>query len=178
MQQGSHGPSRRVEEPGHYVYTLAHGDVRIFSKSSDTKPQQQDRTYQVVASNKTINQLQTKEGSDPWVKNDPWGGYTPTSSSAASSSTQSGLTVSQIATIEANIEQKIRSSMDMPMERSGLEERVIALEAKIQQTDAKVGQFQQQMDHHYNSLNTSIESKFNDQMNRLEALLSKRKFME
>lgn len=166
-----------VEEPGHYVYTLAHGDVLI-SKSSDTKPQQQDRTYQVVASNKTINQLQTKEGSDPWVKNDPWGGYTPTSSSAASSSTQSGLTVSQIATIEANIEQKIRSSMDMPMERSGLEERVIALEAKIQQTDAKVGQFQQQMDHHYNSLNTSIESKFNDQMNRLEALLSKRKFME
>ena len=182
-----------VEEPGHYVYTLAHGDVLI-SKSSDNRPQQQDRTYNIVASKKTITKLQSTDAPDPWTKQDPWGGYTPSSTSTASSSRQQALTAGQIATVEANIEQRIRASLnnqgreeDTPMESvtTALEARVATLESQIQQvsaqqqqTDAKIGQFQQQMDHHYNSLNVNIETKFNDQMNRLEALLSKRKFME
>ena len=182
-----------VEEPGHYVYTLAHGDILI-TKSSENRQQQQDRTYNIVASRKTIHKLQGNEIPDPWTKNDPWGGYTPTSSSTASSSKQPTLTAGQIASVEANIEQRIRASLntqardeDVPMDgtNSALEARVATLESQIQQvsvqqqqTDAKIGHFQQQMDHHYTSLNNNIESKFNDQMSRLEALLSKRKHME
>ena len=182
-----------VEEPGHYVYTLAHGDILI-TKSSENRQQQQDRTYNIVASRKTIHTLQNTETPDPWMKSDPWGGYTPTSSSTASSSKQPTITAGQLATVEANIEQRIRATLntqskdeDTPMEsaNTALEARVATLESQIQQvsaqqqqTDVKIGQFQQQMDHHYSTLNNNIESKFNDQMNRLEALLSKRKYME
>ena len=182
-----------VEEPGHYVYTLAHGDILI-TKSSENRQQQQDRTYNIVASRKTIHKLQGNEAQDPWIKNDPWGSYTPTSTSTASSSKQPTLTAGQIASVEANIEQRIRASLntqnkdeDTPMDgtSAALEARVATLESQIQQvaaqqqqTDAKIGHFQQQMDHHYTSLNSNIETKFNDQMSRLEALLTKRKHME
>ena len=57
-----------VEDPGHWVYTLQHGDVLI-TKIQNNRPANQTKPFSIVASKKTLDHLQ---GNDPWAHYDPW----------------------------------------------------------------------------------------------------------
>ena len=92
----------------------------------------------------------------------------------------------QIAEVEARLEKKILAAVqskdqDASMEPPVVDERVSRLEAQMQQmathqqqVDSRLGQMQQQIDTQGQQFNNALDSKLNEQMSRIEALLTKR----
>ena len=186
-----------AESPQSWVYQLAHGDVLI-TPENNVPSAVVEKPLQVLASNKTIQSLRqpntkqdtTKE--DPWVHHDPWQSKPSSSSKEAS--------VHQIAAVqtrlEALVEQKIREHIpDTEMGQATDEKsegKIVALEQQLQTLSASFQTFQQQqasqnqrVQHQVQALDAKMESqqtniqkmldhKLNDQMQRIEHLLSKR----
>ena len=178
-----------VEDPGHWVYTLQHGDVLI-SKLQDTKHVAAPMPYSIVASKKTLEHLQ---GADPWAHYDPWRKDGPPAPASNASTTPSSsnssvqqVTQAQIAALEANFDKKLQmiarpTDGDASMDPTGMEGRIAQLEHQFQQvqamqigTDARVGQLQTQIDQQSKQLGDRIEEKLTEQMERIEQLLCKR----
>ena len=97
------------EPPQYWIWTMTHGDVLITEMpKKNTLPPIKEQP--VIASQKTLqhlldkasNQSQKQEGGDPWLANDPW-------KPMPSSVTNTAITNSQIATMEASIERKLGS---------------------------------------------------------------------
>ena len=175
-----------VEDPGHWVYTLQHGDVLI-TKIHNNRPANQTKPFSIVASKKTLDHLQ---GNDPWAHYDPW--RKDGSSPAAQPSTvlpkpqSNPVTHAQLAAMEANLDKKIQqiskpSDGDAPMETVHMEARLTHLEQQFQKvqamqigTDHKVGQLQHQLEQQSQALGDRIDEKLNGHMERIEMLLHKR----
>ena len=174
-----------VEDPACWIYTLQHGDVLI-TKTKDNRPVVPDHTLNVVASRKTMDQLAKKGETDPLQKFDPWQKYNPTTSAPMPVAKTPSSTTAQIAEVEARLEKKIMAAVqskeqDAPMESPIADERISRLETQMQQIvshqqqmDSRVGQMQQQIDSQGQQFNAALDSKLNEQMGRIEALLMKR----
>ena len=138
----------------------------------------------IVASKKTIEHLQ--QGEDPWLKRDPWNGSAAspvTKPAAASNPTQA-----QLAQLEASVEKRVLAAIqakhqdaDVSMANDNIESRVSQLEKQIQQVhshqvgmDTKINQMQNQLEVQGQQFNASLDMKLAAQMDKIEALFSKR----
>ena len=197
--------------PTHWVYNMEHGDVLITKHEGGKTPEHANKSGPIVASDRTLKHLSSSSSdasrmsqhsvsSDPVFDNDPWAKWQRPVTGA---STAKSLSANQIATIEANVEKKIRESIqtgcaDDSMEPA-VDSRVSQLESKVQSMQESIdkmqfniqsyqGQQQQhnaqvvseittiktQVDQQSSSLKSMLDSKLEDQMNRIEALLCKR----
>ena len=188
--QGVNWSILATEDPGHWVYSLQHGDVLV-SKVQHDKQVPSPPQFSIVASKKTIEHLQATTA-DPWLNYDPWrpeGQKTKQQQHkhVSHASPATGLTPAQMANLETNLEkrfaQHIRKSPDddIPMEQSAMESRLSQLENQFQHlqnaqltTDAKVSQVQHQIDQQSKSLGDRIDQRMSEQMDRIEQLLCKR----
>ena len=194
------------EPPTYWIWTMTHGDVLIteMEKKHVLPP---IKEQPVIASQKTLQHLLDKasqqpskaEGGDLWLANDPW-------KPVPSSISGTGITNSQIATMEANIERKLKSSIqdmvvstkasDDPMDPDAearihrLESQVTQLQDSLTGLTNSVGSFQQQqstvnqqmsqqvqqlkshLDNQTQTVQSMLDSKLEDQMSRIERLLS------
>ena len=180
-----------TENPTHMIYTLKHGDVLI-TKLPDDKPSQSQDTCTIVASKKTIHQLMNKEGEDPIFVNDPWGKNRNTREAGRATSSVPAVSNSQIASIETNLEKKLLEKLARPDEdvcmdgRSDeLAQKVNRLEAQMSQVmqsqqsvEVKISGMQQQIDQQHSLFAGAVERQMQEQMDRIESLLSKRNRLE
>ncbi len=179
-----------VEDPACWIYTLQHGDVLI-TKTRETRPAVKDNSLNVVASKKTLEQLVKKSDIDPLQTFDPWQKYHPSTSVAPVPAVKaSSSATAQIAEVEARLEKKILAAVqnkdqDASMEPPVVDERVSRLEEQIQQIanhqqkfDSRLGQMQQQIDSQGQQFHSALDSKLNEQMSRIEGLLTKRSRFE
>ena len=174
-----------VEDPEFWIYTLQHGDVLI-TKQQPTKSAPPSGQYAVIASRKTLEHLGTQ---DPWLQHDPW--QKPTAAAPVSSPlpiAQPSLSNAQLATLEANLEKKIMTSLqakmpdgDATMEPSQIDHRVSHLEHQLSQVqasqqglEAKVGQLHTQIEHQGKVFGHALDQKLAEQMDKIESLLTKR----
>ena len=178
---------------------MAHGDILITQQSHRdqvVKPQ-----LGVVASQRTFKQLSAapatgsaEQKSDPWLHYDPW-------SKTPKPVAQPAVTQTQLADLEKAVADRVRSAIQpedvamIPDHESRflkLEEQVKTMTANYAQFHSSVSTFQAQQHQHNNQVTSQIgaikqqvdaqasslqgvkETKFEDQMQRLEALLSKR----
>ena len=132
-------------------------------------------------------QIEAQKGNpDPWRHRDPW-------QSAAAGSKE--ISVGQIAAIQSNLEaaidKKIQEKSDINM-TDDVEHRVQDLESQMQQMATSMQQFQQQQSQHnqamysqiqtvdqkvekqQGSLQVFLDTKMEEQMQRIEMLFSKR----
>ena len=174
------------EPPSHWIFQLSHGDVLI---SPEEKTQQgYDPPSTVLASSKTIQALQASQPSmpteDPWLHHDPWQSTRPTRE----------IPTGQIASLETRIEQTVLAKVkqaDVSMTNQA-EDRVSALEAKVeqlgqvvaanqhemaaqhQQVQSQLCSLDQKVDAQQGVFQTTLEAKLEQQMQRIEQLFSKR----
>ena len=185
--------------PSHWIYQLAHGDVLISRDTRSRETPSQSKLPVVAASRRTLNSLRASpaaSGEDPWLHNDPWSGARERSKASAAMSQQ------QIQTMEEKVEKKVlkalnEKTVDQSMQVDG-NSRIDDLESRVSSLAANLNMFQQQQQQqqHNQSLQTqiagvhaqveaqanafgvAIDSKLNDQMSKIEALLRKRSHNE
>lgn len=95
-----------AQAPSHLVWQLKHGDVLIAPLENNTPVSAQHQEQTVVASAKTLQQLQTPvthstKMNDPWLHEDP----------SQSMSKKKEVSTHQVAAIEAAVEQKIMAKL-------------------------------------------------------------------
>ena len=176
-----------AEPPSHWIFQLSHGDVLI---SPETKPAVgYDPPQAVLASSKTIQALQASQPSgtaeDPWLHHDPWQSTRPATRE---------ISTGQMASLETRLEQNLLAKMktaDVAMTPQ-TDDRVAALEARVDQLShivsanqqEAVGQHQavqsqlnsldQKVDQQQGLFQATLETKLEQQMQRIEQLFSKR----
>lgn len=170
------------EHPKHSVYTMAHGDLMITKDESAIPKVPKPVTPQVSALTRH------QHDNEAW---DPWASAAKQLPSAASS-TQT----SNVAAIEQVVEQRVLAKLqpreDAPMESTEQASRIDNLELQVkqlvanqqsadvrtQQVASQVESLQNQMEGYHGAVQVCIEkcidSKLSEQMQRIEALLSKR----
>lgn len=172
-----------VEDPSFWIYALQHGDVLI-TKQQPAKPASQIDQVAVIASRKTLEHLGNQA---PWLQQDPWQQPSKQTVSHAPAAPP-GLLNAQLATMEANLEKKLMSTLqtkphdtDKPMEPSPLEARVTQLERQLSQVhmsqtglENKVGSLQVQIDQQSHLFGQALDSKLAEQMDKIESFLIKR----
>ena len=190
-----------AEPPTHWVFQMQHGDVLVSTDVTTEAQHHQVSQPSVIASSKTLQSLkkdasqstnsqvsEAKEKQDPWTHRDPWQAYNTREMSV-------GQVASMQAQLEAKIDQRLKESLpsseDCSMHEDS-EARISSLEAQVQQLTGNFQSFQQQQIQHnhgmYNQLQTLdkqmheqhqsltnvLDNKLEDQMMRIEALLTKR----
>lgn len=179
-----------TENPTHWIYTLKHGDVLI-TRLPEDKPVQMQDACTIVASKKTSHQLMKKEGEDPIFIDDPWMKGRNSESSRATPSAPA-VSHSQIASIEANLEKKLleklaKSDEDVSMDSCTVElsQKVQRLENQMSQVvqsqqavEVKINGMQQQIDQQHSLFAGAVERQMQEQMDKIECLLSKRNRLE
>ena len=161
--------------PGHLVYQLQHGDVIIHQDQPTSR--ETWRPPQAQASRKEI-QAQLH---DEVFYNDPWA-----ASAQKLSPKTDGKAVhlpSLKATIDQKISQKFESRMadqdesmlpTMEPRLQALEHQMAQLQQRSVQLDSKVDYLHQQVEHQAAKFQSSLDSKLQDQMHRIEMLMTKR----
>ena len=180
-------------DPSHWVFQMHHGDVLI---SPETAVVSSAVKSSIIASQKTLQCLKDatkqndnkKEGQDPWIHRDPW-----------SQPTTKELSVGQVASmqahLEATIDKKLRESMPASADcemTDASDSRIVQLEQQVQQLKgnfqhfeqrqtahnqsiySQVQQMDQKMQDQHVTINRMLDSKLADQMQKIEALLTKR----
>lgn len=166
------------------MYQLQHGDVlitRLHHKKNETK----DNTLNIVASKKTIEELQKPDAVDTIWQHDPWKQYKP-STSVAQAASSPAITQAQLAKIEENVTKKVQAGLtqkeeDIPMQDTQTNSRICQLEQQMkavtsqsQHIEEKIGSMQHQIDQQSVQFKQTLEQQLGEQMNRIEALLVKR----
>ena len=179
--------------PTHWIFTMEHGDILISEEPSKEDGVKGVQT--VVASKRTIRHItsmqqgQEKSGTDPWLEKDPW--TQPQSSSKS-------MSVSQISAMENAIERRVRDSLQQQEPATSMvvdteaEQRMTQMEQQIQQMQSTFTSFQSQQQVHNRQVASEItnvktqmevqtqsfqqilSSKLEEQMSKIDALLSKR----
>lgn len=185
-----------AQSPSHWIYQLAQGDVLI-SRETKEKEQVASKFPIVAASKRTMQSLRSagpELPEDPWLKKDPWSGGAP----AAKPAPTTGLSTHQITSLEARVEQKVTHAIesripDVPIGEgthpnariNDLEQKVHTLANSLTQFQAQQGkqnqavcaelqQVKSQVDAQTASFGATLEKKLAEQMEKLDALLSKR----
>ena len=173
------------QEPSHWIYQMKHGDILI-ATLEDPKEAPVPMTSNIIASRKTLSTLaqsQQATSVDPWLANDPWQtGVTAKKSNAGA--TSPAVTPGHLTALEQRLAQKINASAsDLKPDQMHVDqtERIDALERQVTSLTQNFSQFQQQQSKVNNQIACQlqgfegrIDTKLEDQMQRIEALLSKK----
>ena len=173
------------QEPTHWIYQLKHGDILI-AKIDDHKDSTMPSTNNIIASKKTITTLSQRqqEGTpDPWLRNDPWQASHASHKQTPAAPAQ-GVSPGQLLALEQRLEQKIQASASEPKEEPMQIDhvaRIDALEHQMQTLTSNFSSFQSQqvkvnhqLAHQLQGFEGRIDARLDDQMQRIEALLSKK----
>ena len=178
------------EPPAFWIFQMQHGDVLVTPENPGSTSSV-NHPGGIIASNKTIQCLREAKGpiqakSD---QEDPWRHYDPWQSSAKEVSV--GQVLSLQTQLEASIDKKIADMGQSHMEDDNTE-RIANLEQQMHQMNASMQSFQQQQVQHTQtlygqvqamekrlndqnqSINNMLDSKLEDQMQKIEMLLTKR----
>ena len=184
--------------PTHWIFTMQHGDILI-SEEMEPSRNQESSLQTVVASKRTIKhialqqQTNDRSGADPWLDGnswkDPW---------TQGHVRQKSLSVSQMSAMENAIEKRVRESLQQQESASSMaidqegDQRLSHLEQQMQQMQSNFSSFQLQQQLHNHQVATEItnvksqmevqtqsfqqilSNKLEEQMNKIDALLSKR----
>eukprot|EP00435_Cladocopium_sp_Y103_P012055 s1587_g3.t1 len=175
--------------PPNYVYTLSHGDVLIVkAEPNEIKAQAMAQVEASALSCQAVSQANAN--SSTMLIDDPWAEYS--AKHPKSSMNNQAASGAQIAALESTIEQRVLQKIQSEHHDAdmgiGHEPRILALEqqlAKVQQDQQTLATQQgvlgkqvehigHQMDSHTNKLQHHLDERLNDQMQKIEALLSKR----
>eukprot|EP00438_Fugacium_kawagutii_P008588 Skav214153 [mRNA] locus=scaffold1645:294723:299374:- [translate_table: standard] len=189
--------AQATHQPSHWIYTTDQGDLLI-SEHEQRKYQPPNHVSTPVASERTLQHLSRngtqqpakERAGDPWLQSDPWKHYQPTAAVGAD----------QIASIEANVQRRVIEAMqeqgststDSTMDDasntrvSNLEQQVHSLQTNFQQLAQTVNTHHQQqcqlntqvagqinsVQQQQANMQTSIENRLDEQMKRIEELLT------
>ena len=154
--------------PASLVFQLQHGDVVIHQESQTSK--EPWRPPQAQASTGEFKDKKEAEF-DPWAE------------AARSLPRNEGVSQAQLATLEANLEQKLSKKLHSAEESdvamaAPLEPRVAqqlaALQTRSGVIESKVDYVHQQVEQQSAKFEAALDSKLSDQMQRIEALITKR----
>ena len=157
--------------PAHVVFQLQHGDVVIHQELPTTKEPWRPPQVQAAA-----GEFKDKKEADF----DPW------AEAARSLPRQDGVSQAQLATIEANLEQKLVKkfkpteepdvAMSSPLEPrvQQLEQQIAALQTRSGVIENKIDYVHTQVEQQSSKFEAALDSKLSDQMQRIEALITKR----
>ena len=201
------------QAPECLVYSMKHGDIIISEISKPKKVQEQSR-QDILASAKTLSMMRSQPAGsvrnpdvDPFVVDDPWASYNPTSKvpRVSAGSQQNVLKPPSLDIVAATIDKKIAEAFsqvavkppgfdeEMP---SASDSRVDLLEGRIMQLEQAVSnQHQQQVQHQaqvqqqFQNVQTQIETqqtslqshfdqKMSEQLAQIERLINKKQRME
>ena len=175
-----------ISPPVQNMYALAHGQVVISTCQEDSVQVPKPRDHFVPKQVQTL--CATTPAVDPLVKDDPWKSALTKVPPAA----KPMAAADQLQDIEKRIEHAILSKIPERMEDDGNEQRLLALEAKMNEMSqrhqhlesvvsdnhhqhvAQVQTLQAQMAAQLEHQSRSMKSMMEDQTSRLEALLSKK----
>ena len=179
--------------PSHWIFTMEHGDILISEEPSRDSNVKNIQT--VVASKRTIKHIALmhqgidKSGADPWLEKDPW--TQPSSSSKP-------ISASQMSAMESTIERRVRESLQQNEASTSMvvdteaDQRMTQMEQQIHQMQTTFNSFQAQQQTHNRQVATEItnvkaqmevqtqsfqqilSSQLEEQMTKIDALLSKR----
>lgn len=157
--------------PAHVVFQLQHGDVVIHQETPIVK--EPWRPPQVQASSGEFKEKKEPEF-DPWAE------------AARNLPRTESVSQAQLATIEANLEHKLAKkfqaademdvSMASPLEPrvAQLEQQIAALQTRSGVIENKVDYVHKQVEQQSSKFEAALDSKLSDQMQRIEALITKR----
>ena len=157
--------------PASLVFQLQHGDVVIHQESPASK--EPWRPPQAQASSGEFKDKKEADF-DPWAE------------AARSLPRNEGVSQAQLATLEANLEQKLSKkfhnaeendvAMAAPLEPrvAQLEQQLAALQTRSGVIESKVDYVHQQVEQQSTKFEAALDSKLSDQMQRIEALITKR----
>ena len=175
-----------VAEPPAVVFHMQHGQV-VVSRCK----QSEDPTVaaEVIGQTQTVKLCTSQKSEDPWVVKDPWQAYIPSSAPAGSAHPPKV----QLEQMEARLEKAILAKLPAtPMEQDDQHDRITVLEQQVAQLTgrqhsleeavhehhtqnaAQVQQLQAQMSAQMDLQGKQMKSMLDDQMSKLEAILSKR----
>ena len=173
------------QEPSHWIYQMKHGDILI-AKIENPKDAPLPVTNNIIASRKTLSTLtQSSQAAqvDPWLTSDPWQNGPSTKKNPHGTMSQS-VTAGHLTALEQRLEQKIQASATEPRQEQmqvDQSDRIDALERQVSSLTQNFSHFQQQQSKINNQISCQlqgfegrIDSKLEDQMQRIEALLSKK----
>lgn len=159
--------------PNCLVYQLEHGDVVIHQENAS--PKEQWKPPQAQASVKEFKERSVDHDFDPWAE------------AARKLPRSDNVTSTQLASIEAKLEQKVMQRLqdqqdvnDVAMGSSieprvtYLEQQLASLQSKSNHIETKVDHLHQQVDQQAKKFETALDNKLSEQMQRIEALMSKR----
>eukprot|EP00435_Cladocopium_sp_Y103_P026233 s1561_g6.t1 len=182
-----YGLRMKNDDPSHWIYQLSHGDILISPMESDAQSSQVQAP--VLASARTLQYLRQKPNppdakgtEDPWQHYDPW-----------QKKSSKELSVAQVAAIEANLESKLTQKLKTEdAEMTAVDDRVVALESRVEQLAAtvsanqtqqsqqtqvltqQIAQIDRKVDGQTQMFHAALDAKLSDQMLKIEQLLSKR----
>ena len=179
------------EPPAYWIFQMQHGDVLVTPENPNGSLQS-TTSGGIIASSKTIQCLRDAKPPNPSKQDpqeDPWRHYDPWQKSSKEASV--GQVLSLQSQLEASIDKKIADIGQSRMEDDS-SERITHLEQQMQQISASVPSFQQQQVQHTQnlygqvqtldkrltdqnqSINNMLDAKLEDQMQKIEVLLTKR----
>ena len=185
-----------TEEPAKPIVHTSHGEIVITKQKQEVggpvnmpAPIASAATLALCGASPSA----TAAENDPWIKQDPWGAYKPSSAMTAPTGPTEGM-----KQLEDRIQSAVMAKLQPPVE-DDMPERVHVLEDQVQQLLAKQqglehqmheyngqhtqqiaalqGQVQaqsQQLHGHLENQNQTIQSLFEQQMTQIRGLLSKR----
>ena len=178
-----------IADPPQVVYGLQHGQV-VLSRKTSTDGGSSLPPAEVIGQSQTVqlctNDKQTKV--DPWIHNDPWQSTLPCDKHP----TGVPQAKAQLEELEQRLEENILARLPTNMEVDGQEQRLQQLESQVSslvarqqslevvvqdnqaQCTAQVHQLQVQMTAQMDLQGRRMQSMFDDQMSKLEAILAKK----
>ena len=159
--------------PTSLVYQLEHGDVVIHQEN--VSPKEPWKPPQAQTSIKEFKDRAPEVDFDPWAE------------AARKLPRSDNMSATQLASIEANVEQKVMQRLqdhqegnDVAMGNSleprvsYLEQQLASLQTKSGLIENKVDHLHQQVDQQSKKFEAALDNKLSEQMQRIEALMSKR----
>ena len=187
VQGGNMWLVQAVDDPCQVVYNMKHGQVLV----SRCKPAEGNANVpaEVIGQTSTVQMCKPASSDiDPWTLKDPWQSSLPVVGPAVGPNPAKA----QLAELETRLEQSILSKLPTNMEEDGKDDRLNALEQQVSQligrqqvleetvqsnqhqNIAQVQQLQAQMSAQMDMQGRKMQNMFDDQLSRMEALLSKR----
>ena len=176
-----------VDEPSQVVWSMKHGQVVV----SRCKPAESNPSVpaEVIGQSSTVQLCKANAVEfDPWTVKDPWQSALPVPGPLAGPDHAKA----QLAALEERLEQSIIAKLPTNMEEDGKDDRMTVLEQQVSQllgrqqvleetvqsnqnqNVAQVQQLQAQMSAQMDMQGRKMQNMLDDQMSRMEALLSKR----
>ena len=179
-----------IADPPQVVIGMQHGQV-VISRVKVNEDTQSHPPAEVIGQSSTVQLCTTSKAAafDPWTVHDPWQSSLPVDAHPGAGLPQAK---AQLEDLEHRLEQSILSKLPTNMEVDGQETRLQQLENQIStlaarqqslegvvqenqtQCTAQVHQLQVQMTAQMDLQGRRMQSMFDDQMNKLEAILAKK----